>query len=96
VLDLAALVVSLGEARLIIEESRIDYNTVRPHGRLGKLRPAVYGATRSGLGMQRDGALRSCGGYAPPPRCTIERTLKPETDSTHQRRRPRRRRRRRC
>jgi putative transposase len=61
------LFVTLGEVRRIIEEWRIDYNTVRPHGRLGKLPPAVYGATRSGPDMQRGGSLRSCGGFAPRP-----------------------------
>ena len=36
----------LAEARRIVEAWRIDYNTVRPHGRLGRLPPAVFGATR--------------------------------------------------
>jgi hypothetical protein len=37
---------SLAEARRIVEAWRIAYNTGRPHGRLGRLPPAVYGATR--------------------------------------------------
>ena len=37
----------------VIEAWRVDYNTVRPHGRLGKLPPAVFAA--SALAMQRDG-----------------------------------------
>jgi putative transposase len=61
------LFVTLGEAGRIIEAWRIDYNTVRPHGRLGKLPPAVYGAMRSGPDMQRGGSLRACEGSAPRP-----------------------------
>ena len=37
---------TLAEARRIVEAWRVDYNTVRPHGRLGRLPPAVFGATR--------------------------------------------------
>jgi putative transposase len=57
---------SLDEARRIVEAWRIDYNTVRPHGRLGRLPPAVFGATRRPE-EQRDGTLRSIGGFAPRP-----------------------------
>jgi len=46
---------TLTEARRIVEAWRIDYNTVRPHGRLGKLPPAVFGATRR---SQSNGAGR--------------------------------------
>jgi hypothetical protein len=42
------------------------YNTVRPHGRLGRLPPAVFGATRRPQ-EQRGGTLRSIGGFAPRP-----------------------------
>ena len=42
------------------------YNTVRPHGRLGRLPPAVFGATRRPE-EQRGGTLRSIGGFAPRP-----------------------------
>jgi len=59
--------VTLAEARRIIEAWRIDYNTVRPHGRLGRLPPAVFGATRRRPEEQRDGTLRSIGGFAPRP-----------------------------
>ena len=38
------LLQDLREARLLIEKWRIDYNTVRPHGALGQLPPAVYAA----------------------------------------------------
>jgi len=54
----------LAEAR-IVEAWRIDYNTVRPHGRSGRLRPAVFGATcrseeqRGGTPLNR--------GFAPRP-----------------------------
>ena len=33
---------NLAEARLIIEDWRIDYNTPRPHTSLGGLAPAAY------------------------------------------------------
>ena len=58
---------SLAEVRRIVEAWRIDYNTVRPHGRLGKLPPAVYGATRRQPEEQRGGTLRDNGGSAPRP-----------------------------
>jgi putative transposase len=38
------LFTSLMQARLALEEWRRDYNTVRPHSRLGWLAPAVYAA----------------------------------------------------
>ena len=57
---------TLTEVRQIVEAWRIDYNTVRPHGRLGRLPPAVFGATRRPE-EQRDGTLRSVGGFAPRP-----------------------------
>lgn len=57
---------TLAEARRIVEAWRIDYNTIRPHGRLGRLPPAVFGATRRPE-EQRDGTLRSIGGFAPRP-----------------------------
>jgi hypothetical protein len=56
----------LAGARRIVEAWRIDYNTVRPHGRLGRLPPAVFGATRRPE-EQRGGTLRSIGGFAPRP-----------------------------
>ena len=58
---------TLAEARRIVEAWRIDYNTVRPHGRLGRLPPAVFGATRRKPEEQRGGTLRSIGGFAPRP-----------------------------
>jgi putative transposase len=58
---------TLAEARWIVEAWRVDYNTVRPHGRLGRLPPAVFGATRRQPEEQRGGTLRSIGGFAPRP-----------------------------
>ena len=57
---------SLAEARRIIEAWRIDYNTVRPHGRLGRVPPAVF-AIASAHTTQPGGALRLLGGFAPHP-----------------------------
>jgi putative transposase len=57
---------TLAEARRIVEAWRIDYNTVRPHGRLGRLPPAVFGATRRPE-ERRGGTLRAIGGSAPRP-----------------------------
>jgi putative transposase len=71
---------SLDEARRIVEAWRIDYNTVRPHGRLGRLPPAVFGATRRPE-EQRDGTLRSIGGFAPRPVAPINHESKRGTDS---------------
>jgi len=58
---------TLTEVRRIVEAWRIDYNTVRPHGRLGRLPPAVYGATRGQPEEQRGGTLRAIRGSAPRP-----------------------------
>ena len=58
---------TLAEVRRIVEAWRIDYNTVRPHGRLGRLPPAVYGATRRQPEEQRGGTLRDIRGSAPRP-----------------------------
>jgi putative transposase len=43
-----------------------DYKTIRPHGALGNLPPAVF-AEFSVPGMQRDGALRYVEGSRPAP-----------------------------
>lgn len=53
---------SLMHARVSLEDWRRDYNTVRPHSRIGWLTPAVHA---SKFGPQRPGGLRS-GGSAPP------------------------------
>ena len=70
---------TLAEARRIIEAWRIDYNTVRPHGRLGRLPPAVFGATRRRPEEQRGGTLRSIGGFAPRPVAPSQRESKSRT-----------------
>ena len=57
---------SLSHARQALGEWMIDYNTLRPHSRLGNLPPAVY-AKASAPVMQREGTLRSFGGFAPLP-----------------------------
>ena len=60
------LFISLAHARAALDAWRHDYNTVRPHSGLGNLSPAVY-VKLSDPAMQRDGALRSLGGFAPRP-----------------------------
>lgn len=49
------LFTSLTQARVELEDWRRDYNTVRPHSRIGWLTPAVHA---SNFGPQRSGALR--------------------------------------
>jgi hypothetical protein len=44
----------------------IDYDTLRPHSRVGNLAPAIY-AKLSAPVMQREATLRSLGGFAPLP-----------------------------
>ena len=60
------LFTSLAHAREALEAWKHDYNNVRPHGRLGNLPPAVY-ARLGDPAKQRDGTLRSIGGFAPRP-----------------------------
>jgi len=50
---------SLGDARQIVEEWRLDYNRARPHSALGGLTPEEYclGITRPGVGVQSPGLL---------------------------------------
>jgi putative transposase len=74
---------TLAEARHIVEAWRIDYNTVRPHGRLGRLPPAVFGATRRPE-EQRGGTLRSIRGFAPRPVApSTSRAKEEQTQPTH-------------
>jgi putative transposase len=49
---------SLAHARAVLEIWRTDYNTVRPHSRLGWMSPIIYAAAR------RSAALRSTDGSA--------------------------------
>jgi putative transposase len=58
------LFTSLMQARLSLEEWRRDYNTVRPHSRLGWLTPAAYAARFS---PQQDQGAPLCNGSAPWP-----------------------------
>ena len=60
------LFVSLAHARAALAAWKDDYNTVRPHSGLGNLPPAIY-AKLGAPDKQREGALRSIGGYAPLP-----------------------------
>jgi len=57
---------SLAQVREALEAWKDDYNTVRPHSGVGNLPPAVY-ARLSVSAKQRDGTLRSLGGFAPRP-----------------------------
>jgi len=75
------LFTSLAQARHELASWREDYNTIRPHSRLGQMTPAAY-AELSAPWMQRAGALAQSGGSAPqpvaPPRpmgSNAERTL---------------------
>jgi putative transposase len=58
--------ISLAHARTELDIWKEDYNTIRPHSGLGNLPPAAY-ALLSVSAMQRDGTLRSIGGFAPRP-----------------------------
>jgi putative transposase len=58
------LFTSLTHARFALEEWRRDYNTVRPHSRIGWLTPAAYSAQFS---PQRDQGAALLGGSAPWP-----------------------------
>jgi putative transposase len=60
------LFASLAHARSALTTWKDDYNTVRPHSGIGNLPPADY-AKLSDPAMQRDGTLRSIGGFAPHP-----------------------------
>jgi putative transposase len=60
------LFTSLTQARFNLAAWKDDYNTVRPHGSLGNLPPAIY-AKLNAPGMQWDGALEPLGSTALPP-----------------------------
>ena len=60
------LFTSLAHAREALAAWKVDYNTVRPHSAIGNLPPAAY-ARLGDPTMQRDGTLRSLGGFAPHP-----------------------------
>ena len=64
---------TLAHARQALNDWKDDYNTLRPHSRLGNLPPAIY-AKLSAPDMQREGALRSFGGFAPLPVASPDQT----------------------
>ena len=64
---------SLTQARLALEEWRRDYNTVRPHSRIGWLTPAVHAAQ---FGPQWAKAPRLVEGHAPWPIATADQMEK--------------------
>jgi putative transposase len=66
------LFTSLAQARAALEEWRRDYNTARPHSRIGWLTPAVYTAT---FPPQRDQGAALLDGSAPWP--VAEASLEP-------------------
>lgn len=69
---------SLGEARALIEAWRIDYNTIRPHGRLGRLPPALYAARFDPSARQRpDDIVNAAVAITARPGANEERTLHP-------------------
>jgi putative transposase len=72
------LFTSLTHARIALEEWRRDYNTVRPHSRIGWLTPAVYAAKFTATGQ--DAALRN--GSAPWPVAPIVQDEKRQTPVT--------------
>ena len=57
---------SLAHARAVLADWKEDYDTVRPHSGVGNLPPAAY-AKLSDPARQRDGTLRSIGGFPPHP-----------------------------
>jgi len=58
------LFTSIVHAREALSLWLIDYNTVRPHSGLGNLTPAAF-ANASAPNTQRNGVLRSIGGFTP-------------------------------
>ena len=70
------LFTSLMQARLTLEEWRRDYNTVRPHSRIGWLTPAAYAAK---LSSQRDQGAPLRNGSAPWPVATAEHNMDRQT-----------------
>lgn len=67
------LFTSLAQARVALEDWRRDYNTVRPHSRIGWLTPAAYTAQ---LSPQRDQGAALANGSAPCPVASPEQMEK--------------------
>lgn len=74
------LFTSLMQARLALEEWRRDYNTVRPHSRIGWLTPAGYAAQFS---TQPAGGAPLLDGSAPWPVAPIAHEMNRQTLSPH-------------
>ena len=53
---------TLTEARVVIEDYRNEYNTFRPHSRLGYLSPATFAARRSAPSSSPVGLRPPCVG----------------------------------
>jgi putative transposase len=69
---------SLAEARALIEAWRVDYNTIRPHGRLGRLPPALYAARFQAPARQRPGDIADAAvAITAPPGANEEQTIHP-------------------
>ena len=69
---------SLTEARALIEAWRVDYNTIRPHGRLGRLPPALYAERFGPSARQRpDGFADAAVAITAPSGAHEEQTLHP-------------------
>lgn len=62
---------SLAEARVIVEDWRMEYNTIRPHSSLGRIPPAAYAATLykrpCRMGYPQGGAARARQSRSAPP-----------------------------
>lgn len=62
---------SLAEARVVVEDWRIEYNTIRPHSSLGRISPAAYAAKLYGLpyrnGLPTGGRYAGAAKAAPRP-----------------------------
>jgi len=67
---------NLAEARALIEAWRVDYNTIRPHGRLGRLPPALYAARFDPLARQQpSGIVDAAAAITAPSGANEEQTL---------------------
>ena len=58
-------------ARLALATWKLDYNTVRPHGAIGNVPPAIY-AKLGDPAMQTGRVAALDWGLRAPPRCTTE------------------------
>ena len=62
---------SLAEARVVVEDWRMEYNTIRPHSSLGRISPAAFAAKLHkppcGMGYPQGGATRVRQSRSAPP-----------------------------